>query len=128
MTMNIVYARQSWKEYVWQLVPMKAYMQAIIYGVLPRMLDRRDSMDHHLHLTLVGWCKLSVYLDLVKDITSDPETLFTSMNLVNADDVQVGKWVQNQNKTRKIKYVAEGSLVWEIPQQDENENVHATSQ
>lgn len=67
-------------------------------------------------------------VDLVKDITSDPETLFTSINLGNSEDVQLGKWVQNQNKTRKIKYVAEESLAWEMPLQDENENAHATSQ
>lgn len=56
--------------------------------------------------------------DVVKDIAFDRDTLFTSMNLGYSEDLQMGKWVQNQadrkDRPRKIKYVTEKSLAWEV--------------
>ena len=53
-----------------------------------------------------GWL-YALSSDLVRAIASDPRTLFTSMNLGYAEDLQVGKWVQNQSnqkdRSRKIK-------------------------
>lgn len=34
--------------------------------------------------------------DLVRDIAYSPDTLFASQNIGYAEDLQVGKWVQNQ--------------------------------
>jgi len=56
--------------------------------------------------------------DLVSDIVYDPETLFTSMYMGYAEDLQVGKWVQNQanrmDRQRKIKYVIDGAFHWTV--------------
>ena len=64
-----------------------------------------------------GWL-YALSSDLVRAIASDPRTLFTSMNLGYAEDLQVGKWVQNQSnkkdRSRKIKYVQERTLLWRV--------------
>ena len=34
--------------------------------------------------------------DLVRSISNDPDTVFTSMNVSYSEDLQVGRWVKNQ--------------------------------
>ena len=59
--------------------------------------------------------------DLVRDIAYSPDTLFTSQNLGYAEDLQVGKWVQNQanreDNPRQIKFVMERSLLWSVEEE-----------
>ena len=61
--------------------------------------------------------------DLVKDIVYDPNTIFTSKNLGYAEDLQVGKWVENQaqkdDHPKQIKYVKEKSLLWSVEEKKE---------
>ena len=60
--------------------------------------------------------------DLVKDIVYDPNTIFTSKNLGYAEDLQVGKWVENQaqkDHPKQIKYVREKSLLWSVEEKRE---------
>mmetsp|Transcript_19001 Transcript_19001/g.41166 ORF Transcript_19001/g.41166 Transcript_19001/m.41166 type:complete len:506 (-) Transcript_19001:247-1764(-) len=56
--------------------------------------------------------------DLMRNIAFDPATIFTSKNLGNAEDLQVGKWVKNQadqkDNPMQIRYVAEGSLLRDV--------------
>ena len=56
--------------------------------------------------------------DLVHDIVHDPETHFTSITKGNAEDLQVGEWVQNQadreDNPRQIKYTRQEPLIWSI--------------
>ena len=46
--------------------------------------------------------------DIVQDIVHEPETHFTSITKGNAEDLQVGEWVQNQadrkDNPRQIKF------------------------
>jgi len=69
--------------------------------------------------------------DLVRDIAYSPDTLFTSQNLGYAEDLQVGKWVQNQanreDSPRQIKYVMESSLIWSVEDKENKDDKEAGS-
>jgi len=62
--------------------------------------------------------------DLVRDIAYSPDTLFASQNMGYAEDLQVGKWVQNQanreDNPRQIKSVTERSLLWSVGEDKED--------
>ncbi len=69
-----------------------------------------------------GWA-YALSTDLIKDIVSDPATLFSLKNLGFMGDLQVGKWVDNQAKRKdhpeQIKYVEERSLIWSVEEGEE---------
>ena len=56
--------------------------------------------------------------DLARDIAHDPKSVLEGMNAPSSEDLQMGRWVKNQaNRTdreRRIDYVAEPSLLWEL--------------
>lgn len=56
--------------------------------------------------------------DLVIDIVLDQQTIFTSTNVINAEDLQVGRWVKNQidrkDNPRQVEYVANSTLLWDV--------------
>jgi len=56
--------------------------------------------------------------DLARDIAYDPNSVLEGMNAPSAEDLQMGRWVNNQaNRTdreRRIDYVTEPSLLWEL--------------
>jgi len=64
--------------------------------------------------------------DLVRDIAYSPDTLFTSQNMGYAEDLQVGKWVQNQanreDNPRQIKSVMERSLLWSVEDEKDTDD------
>lgn len=68
-----------------------------------------------------GWL-YALSSDLVRDIAYDPKTLFTSTNLGYAEDLQVGRWVQNQGERninpRKIEII-EDDLGGNVLEKDE---------
>ena len=69
-----------------------------------------------------GWL-YALSTDLIKDIVSDPATLFTSKNLAFMEDLQMGRWIDNQanrkDHPKQIKYVEEGSLIWSVEEGEE---------
>lgn len=64
-----------------------------------------------------GWL-YALSSDLVRGIAYDPDTLFTSMHLGFAEDLQVGKWVTNQQ--RPIHYGTNDSLGWNVEEENED--------
>jgi hypothetical protein len=64
-----------------------------------------------------GWL-YALSSDLVQDIAHDPNSVLTAMNVGYMEDLQMGWWVKNQadmaDSVRKIDYVMEPSLLWEI--------------
>jgi len=56
--------------------------------------------------------------DLARDIAHDPKSVLEGMNAPSSEDLQMGRWVKNQaNRTdreRRIDYVTEPSLLWEL--------------
>ena len=65
--------------------------------------------------------RLAVYAlssDLVRGIAHGPETLFTSVNVGYAEDLQMGTWVKNQaekkDHTKEVKYVEDKSLIIDL--------------
>ena len=70
-----------------------------------------------------GWL-YALSSDLVRDIAHDPNSVLTAMNVGYAGDLQVGWWVKNQadraDRVRKIDYVMEKTLLWEIDEGVEN--------
>ena len=61
----------------------------------------------------------------------DPNTYFTSTKLGNSEDLQVGKWVQNQadreDHSRQIKYVMKSSLIWSVEEEVDKGSEEARS-
>ena len=61
--------------------------------------------------------------DLVIDIVLDQQTIFTSTNVINAEDLQVGRWVKNQidrkDNPRQVEYVANSNLRWDAVVEEE---------
>ena len=64
-----------------------------------------------------GWL-YALSLDLARNIAYDPNSFLEEMNAPSAEDLQMGRWVKNQaNRTdreRRIDYVMEPSLLWEL--------------
>ena len=57
--------------------------------------------------------RLAVYAlssDLVRGIAHGPETLFTSVNVGYAEDLQMGTWVKNQAERRRTTQRKSGML------------------
>jgi len=80
-------------------------------------LEQQKGYDGSFAPYYSGW--LSVFsVDLFKDIALSPETMiFTNLNWPNAEDVQIGRWVQIQanreDRQRPVKYETAPNLASE---------------
>ena len=79
--------------------------------------DSQKGLDGTFVPYFSGWL-YALSSDLARDIAYDPNSVLEGMNAGYAEDLQMGRWVNNQanraDRERRIDYVTEPSLLWAI--------------